>query len=744
MTVHYETLLLIGIVFFVVFLKPIWLFAHGSVESHDENHEIEHTVPEEPIPGAADFVQKLLEYGLYLCDEAASVELTKIGRLFSASTSSTPSVSAVPETESQAKKRTVAQNGLTQVVERIPHQVVPLDDFQRLSKEPAETTVPGATGCLLLKVSHPGKKIVFRVVELDLETFSEREGPIRLPITTQGTTWILAVLKRVPTGLTRQQVFYVAEENPSDMRLGFFEVKGTAQGEICVTIQDEDGTVTPALVRLVYRSTGALFPPGGAIDFGPQTGNIAGIPEFGYEQPTALRVAGAWAGLYWVTQGSFSNALPVGDWDIWIHRGVEYEPVKDSFTVIEGQKTVLDYRLSRWTDMRKKGWWSGDDHVHARLMSDEDARRLMTWARAADIHVTNILTMGDAFRLYYPQRGFGKDYRYQEGDRVLVPGQEDPRFYLGHTLGLNLKALVRDENKYLLSDWVADEIHRQGGLYGHAHISHYQLFNGERDLVMLMPLQKSDFGAIMQCNTLEPELYYKFLNLGFKLAASAGSDTPYGSSVGEVRVYAYLGDKPFDPDAWFDALKAGRTFVTNGPMIEFRVDGALPGDEIRCFEDKSLSVRVKSWGLFNQSAPKHVRLIRNGRCIQEVSSDNPGRTELELVTNVNCEYGGWLAVHVLGQDGSAAHTTPIYLIREGFRFWAIEEVPNLITWCKQILDSMETDMNRYIENARTGVINPYESSIAQAAADFKIRIAEVRGIYEELEKEYNEEIARRR
>ena len=49
--------------------------------------------------------------------------------------------------------------------------------------------------------------------------------------------------------------------------------------------------------------------------------------------------------------------------------------------------------------------------------------------------------------------------------------------------------------------------------------------------------------------------------------------------MGEVRTFVYTG-KNFSHDAWFNGLKAGRTFVSNGPALFLDADGQLPGSEI--------------------------------------------------------------------------------------------------------------------------------------------------------------------
>src|SRR5258706_11297494 len=50
--------------------------------------------------------------------------------------------------------------------------------------------------------------------------------------------------------------------------------------------------------------------------------------------------------------------------------------------------------------------------------------------------------------------------------------------------------------------------------------------------------------------------------------------------VGVERVYVKTGGPP-DHAAWLRGIKSGRTFATNGPLLEFSHDGRVPGDELR-------------------------------------------------------------------------------------------------------------------------------------------------------------------
>jgi hypothetical protein len=134
----------------------------------------------------------------------------------------------------------------------------------------------------------------------------------------------------------------------------------------------------------------------------------------------------------------------------------------------------------------------------------------------------------------------------------------------------------------------------------------------------MMVHEAYDFASIMQ-GGLGTELYHDFLNLGYKLPASAGSDMPYAGVLGDVRVYAHVGtEEEFTPDAWFEALQQGRTFTTNGPMIEFMVDGLLPGSEIIRDDETPVLVKARAWGSSGGSAVSRLEIVFLGMSLSLV------------------------------------------------------------------------------------------------------------------------------
>jgi hypothetical protein len=546
--------------------------------------------------------------------------------------------------------------------------------------------LPGDRGGILFKVLNGPGPTSFNVVPMDL-FLTEKTFPV--PVASSGTTWALLSMSHVPDGTTR--VYASFDPGKTVSRTITLNVAAPPTGRLDVEIlSDDTGQPTPAMVQLQWLYDGSTRAPSSVVDFTLQFDSQARTRNK-LQGSRTVSYPGMEPGEFWICSGPFDMALPPGDWKITILRGIEHLTVVDTVSIKAGTTTKKTYRPKRWVHMADQGWYSGDDHVHMQIQSDADAERLLTWALAEDTHLLNILEMGDHERSFFQQRGFGKTSRTQYKDTVLVPGQEDPRIaHLGHTIALNISQRVRDTSKYYLHDWVYDTVHELGGLYGYAHINR-GLFNIERDLSLNIPKGKVDFVEILQFHHLGTELYYHFLNLGEKVNASAGSDVPWGGTVGEVRVYAHVGESPFSADSWFKAFGQGRTFVTNGPMIEFSVDDAFPGDLINLdSKTKKLRVKARTWGHPDRLVPVRLEVVQLGEVIQTAKQTGSHTSDLILDFEIDPGPGCWLAARAYANDGSYAHTTPIYLKRPSLRFWKHSQVPELIERSLASLSELET------------------------------------------------------
>jgi len=396
---------------------------------------------------------------------------------------------------------------------------------------------------------------------------------------------------------------------------------------------------------------------------------------------------------YFVSQ-PFSIRLPAGRWRLAVARGIEYLPVFEEFEIKPGEKRHHRVDLRRWEHMARRGWYSGDDHVHFPRTKPWHNEFLLTWAQAEEVYVSTTLQQRTLRALTFPQ-GNPEGFRFQRGDYVLQAGQEDPSTginELGHTLALNIKRPVYDLSRFHLYDVMFDAVRAQGGLTGYAHIAWapawYRRDDSTRyatwDSTLNVIQGRLDFFEIMQFRLLGLEDYYDFLNMGVRLTASAGSDMPWASSLGESRVYAYTGH-PFTPDGWFAAFKAGRTFVTNGPMLSLTVDAAGPGEEVHVRRDASVRVRASAWAPSIIGSPSRLEILSQGVVIRSATSSSPGTEALEMDFVLPAQKSQWLAARVTTHKDGLAHTSPVYVLVEGQSFRDTERLPELVKKRLEIL-----------------------------------------------------------
>lgn len=445
----------------------------------------------------------------------------------------------------------------------------------------------------------------------------------------------------------------------------------------CITGVD-DGTVRLPPDGRVYTEDGSLtnvFYSG--IDFNPDPDWIGPVRKMNgrgnnnnrgwpYElRPSIPHWKEPFA--YWIS-GNVSVDLPPGRWRVTVEHGMEYVPVVDEFAVDADQPQERDLALRRWTNLPAAGWWSGDIHIHHPTLTDGQKEFLVHYAVAEDVHVANILEMGDHETVHFRQSGFGPASRTIRGDYAVVAGQEEPRSTFGHIIGLNQRSFVRKTKQYDLYDLVFQELQDQKAIVGYAHFA----WNGcalPRGFPWYITTGQIDFVEILQFSQLNRLDYYDYLNLGFKLTAAAGSDTPWGSTIGEVRTYVHTGPK-FDVDAWFDQFKKGHTFVSNGPVLEATVDDKLPGSEITKRKGETVVAVVRAKGQAIVGRPKKLTLAGSDGVLKEVEANKDAPADvLELRYEMPVERSQWLVASVVCDNHALALASPFYVIVDGRPFW---------------------------------------------------------------------------
>jgi hypothetical protein len=442
--------------------------------------------------------------------------------------------------------------------------------------------------------------------------------------------------------------------------------------------------------------------------------------------------------------GNFIITLPLGEYNISISKGLEYRDQHHTIILRDGEIQSIQYKLRRWINMTERGWFSADDHIHIRRSPREDSV-LLQWLSAENLNVGVMLRMGDFWATYYDQYAWGKKGVFQNGNHLLASGQEDPRTpELGHAVSIGATDKVRYQNEYYYYDKVFDHVHQLDGLTGYAHQA--ESFHGYRGLILDGLRGKVDVLELLQfCvseNPLKTAHYYHMLDLGIPITAVAGSDFPWcgkdhngnlpeqTARIGNVRFYTFTGKDTLKYSDWKDGLKAGHTFVTSGPMIDFKINNHLPGDKINIRKNTTLNISARVYGDSVQVPLQRLEIISHGKVIASIkaSDANQSSSYLDFKLDLKAEQGQWIAAVAYAGPQQVAHTTPIYIVVDNGSFYNPVTFDQYLTLSEQYLRELEKELQQKQENPELQSWR-YKKGLEQ-------RIKAVREVIMQLRKKY--------
>ena len=411
--------------------------------------------------------------------------------------------------------------------------------------------------------------------------------------------------------------------------------------------------------------------------------------------------------------GRADVVVPEGRIVVTVSRGPEYRVVRDTVAVRAGATDTLRVVMTRLEDLPASGWWSGDLHVH---MNYGGAYRntpphLAEQARAEDLHVVENLIVNKEQRI--PDINYfrvGPDPVSRPG-WLLMHGQEFHTSYWGHSgiLGATSHYLIPEyaaypntpfASPYPTNAAVADMAHAQGALYGYVHpfddrpdpADTTQPFTAE--LPIDVALGRVDYIEVMgySDHLITSEIWYRLLNCGLRLPAGAGTDAfPNFASLrgppGLVRVFVHAGAR-LDHRHFLDSLKAGRTFVTNGPLLTFTVGGHGIGDEIRLPSPVS---RLPFHMTLRSNVPvDHVEIIGNGSVVASLSG---ARTAVDTTLFLPVEQSGWFVLRAWNARAEEpvldlypfASTSPIYVTVAGAPVRSPADAEFFVRWSDRVI-----------------------------------------------------------
>lgn len=374
----------------------------------------------------------------------------------------------------------------------------------------------------------------------------------------------------------------------------------------------------------------------------------------------------------------FEENLPGGIYQIIISKGPEYKPFKKEIE-IKDEQIIIEANLEKIYDMGKLGWYSGDAHLHSRF--SDGNQRFPEVVQVAKSEGLNFIIPTEH------NEGAGKLWKhleknnYNTDDFCVLFGEEVTTFTLGHFNALGCKGYV--SQMVQTAKEIFDNTHQYEGL---AVINHpftgdhqfgkfssylWQVNSGDAEFFDNfdgIEIWNSSFGWDDE-ETLK--YWFKLLNEGKKYFAIANTDShnAFNSPLGTPRTYIYLGDKKLTRENILFALKNCNAFLTSGPIVQFTINGKIPGEIVKCKkgEELDLNIKVQCLDIINE-----IQVIKDGFIFFNSNKDVIYEGNVEGYTSelgyehteklkIIPKKNSWYLVRIKTKNGNQAITNPIWI-----------------------------------------------------------------------------------
>jgi dipeptidyl aminopeptidase/acylaminoacyl peptidase len=450
---------------------------------------------------------------------------------------------------------------------------------------------------------------------------------------------------------------------------------------------------------------------------------------------------------YFHASGSVELTVPSGTMHVEVWRGPEYRVFRADVYVPAGMPVIRRIVLNRLDNLPARGWWSGDIHVHMNYGGAyrNTPRHLAFQARAEDLHVLENLIVNKEQRI--PDIEYfrvGAD-PVSSATFLLIHAQEFHTSVWGHMglLGLESHYLIPDyvgypntpaASLYPSNAAIADLAHEQHALVGYVHPFDTKPDPADTatsltyELPVDVALGKVDYLEVMgySDHRITSEIWYRLLNCGFRLPAGAGTDAfPNFASLrgppGLVRVFVKSGPT-LSHRSWLAGLKSGRTFVTNGPLLEFSLGGRQIGDNIILpAGSHQLSARVS---LRSNIPVDHLEIIGNGKVVATIPLRGDRTTARDSVAIAVSE-SGWYVLRSYSDRAEMpvldlypfASTSPIYVTVGGRPVRSADDAAFFLRWLDRLEAAARASSAWNTASERSAVLD---------------QLAEARGVFSSL------------
>ena len=416
---------------------------------------------------------------------------------------------------------------------------------------------------------------------------------------------------------------------------------------------------------------------------------------------------------YFHASGRAELNLPVGEYRVVVTKGFEFARVERTVRVAAGRTTETAVPLARLVDLPARGWWSGDLHVHMNYGGAyrNDPARLRVQAEAEDLHVVEDLIVNKEQRIPDVALFRAGPDPVSTPRTILKHDEEFHTSYWGHTAHLGLREALILPNYAGYANTAAASLfpdnaaifalaHAQGSVSGYVHPYEELPDPGAAaPLTHALPVDVAlgnvdylEVGGFSD-HLITAEVWYRLLNTGFRLPAGAGTDAMANFAslhgpVGMNRVFVRSGAR-LDYRGWLAGLKAGRSFVSNGPLLEFSLGGHGPGDELRFPAGvHPVTARVS---LRSNVPVERLEIVANGVVVAPIPlSADSLRADASIPLPIT--RSGWLTLRAYARHSSSrvfdlypfATTSPIYVVVAGQPVRSPETARWFVRWIQRL------------------------------------------------------------
>jgi TolB protein len=383
-----------------------------------------------------------------------------------------------------------------------------------------------------------------------------------------------------------------------------------------------------------------------------------------------------------------------------------------------------------WTGSGNKTWVSSDLHVHMNYggVYRNTPAHLVEQAEAENLGIVNDLIVNKEQRFPDIAHSGGQLDPASKADALVFHGQEFHTSYWGHRglLGLRGGILLPGyagypntaaASLYPMNADVADMGRAEGALIGAVHPFETEpqpFANPPQTITDELPIDvalgKLDYMEIVgfSDHRSTAAVWYRLLNLGFRIPAGAGTDAMANFAslrgpVGMNRVYARVEEGPVKIERWLAALKNGQTFATNGPLLDFSLGGQEIGGELKLARAQT-AIPFKA-ALRSIVPIDHLEVVCGGSekaaashrtpYVVQTLALNSARDAAEVSGTLELAESGWCVLRASSDKAEYpvldnyvyATTSPIYVTIGNQRPRSPEDAKYFVAWIDRVMDA---------------------------------------------------------